>query len=399
MATAQPMRSLIICLIGFLTALQLLRWFRLLCNNDGVLGLSSSTTNKSSELPPCIAFLRNGNADLSRSHLQSFCNDAEFPQKLTFGRFTNESAYPFLGSDIYANLVDNQRTFFIREYEKDFPGYRVLKKWIASRPHPITLVFNNNVDRSWPPQMDRSWLSNWKRNDWKQMLSEPNLHAVFVGGLRDFENEFKSKVKPMPLGLKWQHYTTELFGEPKGPLKAVYSSLSKSPQESKRLFELPNRTNTVWVRPMTDSNRHTSNYDKTNPALTTLRSKVAQVLFASAPSSTVDGSASMLNQRDYLQELKRHRFLANPAGNGLDTHSTWEALLAGCIPINPHSPLDPLYDGLPVWLIHSWDEVTDDAVQKKALEMMNPMASTSTYDWSLVFAEGWKRKIHEGLSV
>ena len=102
------------------------------------------------------------------------------------------------------------------------------------------------------------------------------------------------------------------------PLKEVYSSLSKSPQESKRLFELPNRTNTVWVRPMTDSNRHKSNYNKTNPALSTLRSKVAQALLASAPNSMVGGSASMLNQTDYLQELKRHCFLDNPAGNGLD---------------------------------------------------------------------------------
>ena len=228
------------------------------------------------------------------------------------------------------------------------------------------------------------------------MLSEPNLHAVFVGGLREFENVYKWKVKPLPLGLKWQYRSTELFGETKRPLKAVYSSLSKSPQESMRLFELPNRTNTVWVRPMSDSNRHTSNYEKTNSALSTPRSDVAAVLLASAPNSTAVQSSSMLNQIDYLKELKMHRFLVNPAGNGLNTHSTWEALLAGCIPINPHSPLDPLYEGLPVWLTHSWDEVTDDTVQNRSRKMSRLMM---TYDWSLAFSEGWKRKIHQGLPV
>lgn len=87
-----------------------------------------------------------------------------------------------------------------------------------------------------------------------------------------------------------------------------------------------------------------------------------------------------------------HRFLANPAGNGLDTHSTWECLLAGCIPINPHSPLDPMYEGLPVWLVNDWTEVTDETVRSKAQEM-----GEQRYDWSLVFADGWENKIYDGL--
>ena len=357
--------------------------FRFLCFFGAVVLLSENglrhPTNASTITP---SRLQTDDGEAFSTHITSFSTNNDAPQKLIFGPF-NESAYPFISCDIWTDLVDNQRTFFLREWEKGFPGYKVLKDWISSRPHPIALVINNQIDRSWP----------WKlrAKDWKEMLSEPNLHAVYVGGLREFDDEFRSKVKPLPIGLKWQYKTTELHGEAKSQHRQIYSSISNSPQESAKLFESPDRTNTVWIRPMTDSNRYTTNYEKTNSALSTLRSDVARVLLASAPNSSVL-SSTLLNQAEYLEELKTHRFLANPAGNGLDTHSTWEALIAGCIPINPHSPLDPLFENLPVWLIHSWDEVTDDAVKTKTQEM-----SRQSYDWSVVFAEGWRRKIHEGL--
>jgi hypothetical protein len=311
----------------------------------------------------------------------------EIPQKLTFGAFSNESAVPFISSDIWANLVDNERTFYLRDLEDGFLGYSELKKWVASRQHRITLIINNNFDKSWPADLDA--------NDWKDMLSESNLHALFVGNLRNFDSEFKSKVKPLPLGPKWQYRSRNLFGEAKSQTKAIYASVSKSPRESERLFDLPNRTNTVWVRTMSNSNFMSNNYEKSSPALSTPRSDVAKLLIASAPNSTIFHSEEkFLDQLEYFKQLKTHRFLANPAGNGLDSHSTWEALLAGCIPINPHSPLDPLYEGLPVWLVNDWEEVTDDTIRSKANEMGKIM-----YDWSAAFSDGWEKKIYKGLST
>lgn len=339
---------------------------------------------------PCQATLRNQyylHHNISRDIPGCFIDTMlhQLPQNLTFGAFSYESAFPFISSDIWADLVDNKRTFFVREWEDGFIGYPELKKWIASRKHKVTLIFNNNADISWPANLDA--------DDWKYMLCEPNLHAVFVGGLRQFDSECMSKVKPLPLGPKWQYQSTNLFGEAKSKAKKICALVSDTPEESERLFELPTRTNTVWVRPMSNSNVHSNNYEKSNPALTTPRNDVAQILMASAPNSTVLHSEdSFLDQLEYFKQLKMHRFLANPAGNGLDTHSTWEALLAGCIPINPHSPLDPMYDGLPVWLVNDWTEVTDETVRSKAQEM-----GEQRYDWSLVFADGWENKIYDGL--
>ncbi len=50
-------------------------------------------------------------------------------------------------------------------------------------------------------------------------------------------------------------------------------------------------------------------------------------------------------------------FEASPHGNGLDCHRTWEALLLKTIPIVKTSPLDSMYDGLPVVIIDDWREI------------------------------------------
>jgi hypothetical protein len=56
--------------------------------------------------------------------------------------------------------------------------------------------------------------------------------------------------------------------------------------------------------------------------------------------------------------MAAHAFVASPHGNGLDCHRTWEALALGCIPIVKRSPIDKVFQGLPVWIVGSWKEVT-----------------------------------------
>lgn len=53
-----------------------------------------------------------------------------------------------------------------------------------------------------------------------------------------------------------------------------------------------------------------------------------------------------------------HQFVVSPQGGGVDCHRTWEALCLGCIPIVKTSFLDPLFAGLPVLIVKSWDSVT-----------------------------------------
>jgi hypothetical protein len=90
----------------------------------------------------------------------------------------------------------------------------------------------------------------------------------------------------------------------------------------------------------------------------------------------------------------QHRFVLSPLGNGLDCHRTWEALCLGCIPIVRSSPLDKLWEGLPVWIVNGWSEVTEESMAQKAAELDN---SNNIPDKLLL--KTWVEKIREAGAV
>jgi len=53
----------------------------------------------------------------------------------------------------------------------------------------------------------------------------------------------------------------------------------------------------------------------------------------------------------------QHAAALSPHGGGLDCHRTWEALALGHLVVVPSSALDPLFKGLRVVPMQSWDEI------------------------------------------
>lgn len=143
---------------------------------------------------------------------------------------------------------------------------------------------------------------------------------------------------------------------------------------------------------MTNSNKITQNYIRDTSALKASRDSIFSIINKTAKESI--RKAGWLDRPEYFSQLKINRFLISPPGNGLDTHSTWEALLTGCIPIIPKSDLDPLFEDLPVWLVKSWREVTDAAVKKKIDEFTAPQKK---YNWKKLFVHYWEEIIYDGL--
>lgn len=99
---------------------------------------------------------------------------------------------------------------------------------------------------------------------------------------------------------------------------------------------------------------------------------------------------SNLAQDQYLKDLLHHKFALSPRGNGLDCHRTWEALLMGAYPVVRTSTLDPLYEGLPVVIIHDWAEVTEGFLNQKYEEMKH-----KTYNLNKLFAPYWFNEIRK----
>ncbi|CAF1348209.1 unnamed protein product [Didymodactylos carnosus] len=62
----------------------------------------------------------------------------------------------------------------------------------------------------------------------------------------------------------------------------------------------------------------------------------------------------------YLDDVGNSKFVLSPQGNGLDCHRTWEALLMGAIPIVHTSELDFLFRDLPVVIVKSWSEISEN---------------------------------------
>ena len=81
-------------------------------------------------------------------------------------------------------------------------------------------------------------------------------------------------------------------------------------------------------------------------------------------------------------------FVVSPHGNGLDCHRTWEALSLGCIPIVKTSGLDPLFEGLPVWIVSSWSDVTESNMRLKVEEFSN-----KSFQYEKLTLKYWQSKI------
>lgn len=75
--------------------------------------------------------------------------------------------------------------------------------------------------------------------------------------------------------------------------------------------------------------------------------------------------------KQYLKRMQNYQFVISPPGIGFDCYRTWECLLLDTIPVTLSSPMDPLFDDLPVILVKNWEEVTLDLLKDKLEEFSN----------------------------
>jgi hypothetical protein len=72
----------------------------------------------------------------------------------------------------------------------------------------------------------------------------------------------------------------------------------------------------------------------------------------------IEFQRARLKRSELWERRGQVAFVVSPHGNGLDCHRTWEALVLGHVVIVKRSPLDPLYEGLPVVRVDDWSEIT-----------------------------------------
>ena len=108
------------------------------------------------------------------------------------------------------------------------------------------------------------------------------------------------------------------------------------------------------------------------------------------PKTLVYYEQSLIPRTETWLNQTKYAFVLSPMGHGMDCHRTWEALILGCIVIVKESPLDSLYEKLPVLIVEEWDEITDELLYK-TVDKYKSMA----FDYSRITLNFWVNKIKE----
>lgn len=72
---------------------------------------------------------------------------------------------------------------------------------------------------------------------------------------------------------------------------------------------------------------------------------------------------------DYMLQSAEHRFVVSPEGDMHDCYRHWDSLLSGSIPIVHTSPLDKIFEDLPVVIIDNYNIITEDFLNQKYNEI------------------------------
>ncbi len=93
-------------------------------------------------------------------------------------------------------------------------------------------------------------------------------------------------------------------------------------------------------------------------------------------------------RRRFLQDIYRSKFVLCPRGNGIDTHRLWETLYMRSIPIVKRHLTHKGLEDLPILFVDSWDEVTEDYLEFKWLEM-----ASRSWNFEKLKMSWWKNYI------
>jgi hypothetical protein len=271
-----------------------------------------------------------------------------------FCEYHHASSYPYLSGDTWRFFADFRlvgsetfRPVDVQLGDVIFVEYRALRRfgrdYLPKIKNRFILITPNCEEGTDNPQP----------GEFSYFLNYPQLAHWFV---QNIDREASERVIPLPIGLANQVW-------PHGQVSVLEETLKQGPQE---------RTSQLYM----------------NFAIHTNPSVRGPCFAYFSPLATQIGSPCSF--ATYLEDLSRTVFVVSPPGNGQDCHRTWEALLMGCYPIVMKSTLNPLYEDLPVVVVSSWDEVTDEFLKAKEEEFRG-----SKFCMDKLYAPYWYKKIFQ----
>lgn len=248
---------------------------------------------------------------------------------------------------VYANVQSGDIVWVSPRYLRRF-YFEVLP--FITQPFVLLISDARNGDNSFPSNCAMGGLI-------EPFLSNPNIIHVFAQNC-DYAG-ISEKVSHFPIGIDFHSVAY------KG-LKQLWGVMCSSPlmqeQVLQTIIQNSKRTSARKVRAFVDFQHFDSmsiNFRR-DLQFGENRKSIFNRLLATG---LIDHSGKM-DRYSLWRKKAEYAFSISPHGNGLDCHRTWEDLALGCIVIVRTSPLDPLYEGLPVVIVQDWSEVTKENLDR-----------------------------------
>ena len=184
-------------------------------------------------------------------------------------------------------------------------------------------------------------------NDFNRLLNDNRLVHWFCQNMTVVHN----KITKIPIGLDYHTLT----------VNPLWGPLCRSQEQEKNLIFIKNKADYFW-------NRNIHCYANFHFTMNTKYGYDRKDAFKKINKELIYYEENPVSRLTTWNKQTKFAFVICPHGGGIDCHRNWEALCLGCIPIVKKSPIDSLYNDLPILIVKDWQDITIELLQDTIIQ-------------------------------
>jgi hypothetical protein len=199
-----------------------------------------------------------------------------------------------------------------------------------------------------------------------EILNSPNLLHWYAQNLVKHDNP---KLTIIPIGIDYHTIAEHKSGY-------EWMSSKETPVEQEKLLLELNQTAKRFNQ--REKKLYCNFYNSINRYPNRYGAKDRADALEQIPEGLLINQKENIPRNETWKKMSETAFVLSPHGNGLDCHRTWEALALGCIPIVKKSPINPLYNNLPVLIVDNWSDINQELLDKTVNDFTNKTFNLDT---------------------
>jgi hypothetical protein len=209
-------------------------------------------------------------------------------------------------------------------------------------------------------------------DDFNKLLNNAQLVHWFCQNMTVQHN----KITKMPIGLDYHTLT----------VNPLWGPLCCCQEQEKQLIFLKNKAVPFW-------NRNINCYANFHFSMHTKLGYDRKDAYKNINKDLIYYEETPVTRLTTWNKQVNFAFVICPHGGGLDCHRNWEALCLGCIPIVKTSPIDSLYNGLPVLIVDDWQNITINLLDHTIIKFKT-MFKNNEFNMEKIRLEYWTNLIN-----